>query len=274
LQKLEDKVAVVISNNASDDGTKEYLDGIKSPLVTVVHQETNLGLIGNYRFLINSCVTDYIWVVSDDDFIEDNTIATVLEHVVAKQAGLIHLAWGTAKLCGDELRVVIPGFYGMSALLLPEEGHGACLRLANIDGGGLMFFTANILHAQSAKEALARFSGRADNLAVSIWVACYCSWRRGFIFEKRRCVLGTHDVPRWSALHLRVYFSDMPRVYQELVRIGEKRFVIFRKHVQWISGALIKCIKTEPGRSLQVWGLMPFRLFRFPFKPVRSLDVQ
>lgn len=59
---------MVIWNNASEDGTREYLDSLDEPRITVVHHDENIGTNG-YAQAVKLTSSPYI-VVVDDDVIE------------------------------------------------------------------------------------------------------------------------------------------------------------------------------------------------------------
>ena len=80
--QIQDGVQVYVSNNASTDGTTEYLDGLDYPWITVYHQPKNLG--GAYNQLSGWFVpveTDYIWVIGDDDYLLPNALETLLDAI-------------------------------------------------------------------------------------------------------------------------------------------------------------------------------------------------
>ena len=73
-----DKVAVYVSNNASTDGTKEYLDGLD--WIKVRHNETNLGFAGNVIHGYNlPFKSKFVWIIGDDDYLIPSSISELLE---------------------------------------------------------------------------------------------------------------------------------------------------------------------------------------------------
>ena len=66
------KKVIIVNNNSTDD-TKEYLESIKSELITPVHLEENLGGAGGFYHGIKKAYNeeaDWVWIMDDD------TIAT------------------------------------------------------------------------------------------------------------------------------------------------------------------------------------------------------
>jgi len=80
--QIQDGVQVYVSNNASTDGTTEYLDGLDYPWLTVYHQPKNLG--GAYNQLSAWFIpveTEYVWVIGDDDYLLPNALKTLLDAI-------------------------------------------------------------------------------------------------------------------------------------------------------------------------------------------------
>jgi len=74
----EDKVIVYVSNNASNDGTKEYLDNLD--WIKVRHNDTNLGFSGNVIHGYNlPFESKFVWIIGDDDYLIAGSISELLE---------------------------------------------------------------------------------------------------------------------------------------------------------------------------------------------------
>ncbi len=69
LSGLEDRVSLVIADNASTDGTAELIANFAGnfPRVRVVTQATNLGMDANFRACASAVDGDFFWVMGDDD---------------------------------------------------------------------------------------------------------------------------------------------------------------------------------------------------------------
>lgn len=63
-------VAILVADNASDDGTITALEALAarwhSPSLRVVNGERNTGILGNFRRLVEHCSTDHLLLLSDE----------------------------------------------------------------------------------------------------------------------------------------------------------------------------------------------------------------
>ena len=88
---LIDQVEVIIGNDASSDGTKEYLDQLKTKyqFIKVINHSTNLGLSGNVEALVAEASGEYIWHFGEDDLIIGGAIKKILESISANDPNYI-----------------------------------------------------------------------------------------------------------------------------------------------------------------------------------------
>ncbi|MEJ1236936.1 glycosyltransferase family 2 protein [Chryseolinea sp. T2] len=70
---------LVISDNGSTDGTREYLDSLKDPRIRVYKQEKNLGIDGNLNFLYTTPKSDIAYCLCADDYFNPGALRAVVE---------------------------------------------------------------------------------------------------------------------------------------------------------------------------------------------------
>ncbi len=64
-----DDFEIIVSNNCSCDGTKEYLDQLNQLRIALYHQESTLSMIANWNFLLERAKGTFFLLLSDDDLI-------------------------------------------------------------------------------------------------------------------------------------------------------------------------------------------------------------
>lgn len=73
---------VVVVNNTSTDGTREYLDGLDDPRLEVLHLHENLGGAGGFEHGMAhgyNLGADFVWIMDDDCYPEANALDILLE---------------------------------------------------------------------------------------------------------------------------------------------------------------------------------------------------
>ena len=76
-----DLVEIIVSDNASTTYNlkKIYTLMFDIPNFYYVKQETNLGILKNAYLSINYCHAEYLWILSDDDFLEKEILSVLME---------------------------------------------------------------------------------------------------------------------------------------------------------------------------------------------------
>lgn len=81
--KGHDEIEIFVSDNASTDGTKEYVKNIQKVNSSLKYYRNteNLGMDGNFLNCFRKAQGKYLWMLSDDDSLMKNAVETVL-HVI------------------------------------------------------------------------------------------------------------------------------------------------------------------------------------------------
>ncbi|MBC8226497.1 MAG: glycosyltransferase [Gammaproteobacteria bacterium] len=76
LNQTYKNISIVISDNNSDDNTKEVCENFQDQSIQFkyIKQNIDLGSTGNFVYLYNTCETKYFMWLADDDYIDDNYI--------------------------------------------------------------------------------------------------------------------------------------------------------------------------------------------------------
>ena len=94
-----DEIEIVVSDNASTDGTEKEIAKIKDPRVKYYRNKRNLGIGGNVLKVIERARGDFIFIHWDDEYIELSLIPWLLE--VIKNTKNINQILGTVRQSGE-----------------------------------------------------------------------------------------------------------------------------------------------------------------------------
>jgi len=93
IKGLEDQIEVMISDNCSEDNTQEVVKEFIDRGVPLVYNRNskNLGMDGNFVYCFKNASSKYVWLLGDDDYLVEGTLARLLEIMNSGEYGLIHL---------------------------------------------------------------------------------------------------------------------------------------------------------------------------------------
>lgn len=86
---LADQVRLLVSDNASSDGTFQALCerfAFAFPRLTVVRNDSNLGMTGNFLRLARECATEYLIIMSDEDELLTTELPALVELLARTRA--------------------------------------------------------------------------------------------------------------------------------------------------------------------------------------------
>jgi glycosyltransferase involved in cell wall biosynthesis len=95
-QELE----IIVSDNCSDDNTREIVNSYSDPRLRYVRQERNIGANANFNYCLNHARGDYFLLYHDDDVIDPDMVSVCMEATGGRSDyGLIRT--GTRLIDGD-----------------------------------------------------------------------------------------------------------------------------------------------------------------------------
>jgi glycosyltransferase involved in cell wall biosynthesis len=96
---------MIIADNASTDGTTEYLQSLTDPRIKVYRHETNLGVYRNNHFLFTKAKAPIYVGLCADDYFYPGALRKVVDEwkAVAPEVGLITFNWKHRQMNHDRL---------------------------------------------------------------------------------------------------------------------------------------------------------------------------
>jgi Glycosyl transferase family 2 len=85
---------LLISDNASNAGTRDVVASFTDPRIAYNRSNRNVGMIGNFNRIIELADTEYLMILPDDDLLYPDYLSSVMETLEQFQSvGLVHTAF-------------------------------------------------------------------------------------------------------------------------------------------------------------------------------------
>jgi len=103
---------LIISDNGSTDGSREYLESLSDPRIRVCLQEANLGIFGNLNFLFGKATAPFSYILCADDYFLPGALDRVLRTWQSQETDVAYIRFNFGEnlqkcyLCKYSHRVV------------------------------------------------------------------------------------------------------------------------------------------------------------------------
>jgi glycosyltransferase involved in cell wall biosynthesis len=96
---------MIIADNASTDGTSEYLRSLSDPRIKVFRHDTNIGVYRNISFLFRKATAPIYVALCADDYFYPGGLSKVVEEwrIAGPNVGLITFNWKSRQMKHDKL---------------------------------------------------------------------------------------------------------------------------------------------------------------------------
>ena len=203
-----EEVEVVISDNASPDGTYEkYLKNINHRNICVFEQEKNVGLINNLYTVLQKATGKYSWIIGDDDILYPGIIKHVLKifHDYP-DVGYVFLnhKYVHGNVVTSESVVSCKGGYNKNGLEIFEN----LVRESGFGPG--MFLSANIYLSSKLTEMnrILEANNEKDNMALPLAYSIYCANGAAYLVSEAM-VEDQLEGASWTEQTILVHCRDM-----------------------------------------------------------------
>lgn len=204
---------VLVSDNASTDGTEALVSGYDDPRLRYVRQEANLGANGNFNWLLEHARGEYFLLFLDDDVIDLDFVETCVD-ALARRPGARMVRTGSRTsfdgVLGSEKRNETDG-------LAPAE-----FFLAYFDGRTSIYFCTTLFHTATLRGFGGLHSKHElfeDCVAVTRFVA---SHPRVDVPEAH-ATFRRHDLNRGSSIAIDKWSEDALFLLEEMCRASGDR---------------------------------------------------
>jgi glycosyltransferase involved in cell wall biosynthesis len=87
---------LVVSDDGSTDGSRDYLSSLADPRIRVFRQDKNLGIFGNLNFLFQQARAPLTYILCQDDYFLPESLAAVVAEWARQPAEIAFIAFNRA----------------------------------------------------------------------------------------------------------------------------------------------------------------------------------
>jgi len=227
IQGLESECEVIVSDNCSTDNTAEVIEKWRPVLSTVTlkanRNSENIGAVRNIAYCINMATSKYVWTIGDDDPIQEQTLAYVLQSVSA-QPDLALLILNFSKRDARTNKINFERCFAIENDIISSDGKSVFERcLEERSGSGVSLTTALVYRSDLAQRALQQWSSGLSNLLVQLYWTGFCAFHGSVKVTKDNyleCTGGTHHFIEDKKAFLNLAYVDTPEVFIKLMNLG------------------------------------------------------
>lgn len=251
--EIRSQVELIISDNASTDGTSDFVKSFKkrNELNYTIKYNRNIkneGIVGNFKASVSIAKGEYLWWIGDDD---------------AYKKGMLQIVYAACKKNPSKIFLNHSGFVekpwdnlGFSSALFDIDANDedAPIKLLEYHIGVSMFISANIFKRAYINEIFS--SNVKINLALPLYCTLYC-------LSKGKCeivpdiYIGNHTQDySWHSQWRQVFLFDMPYYVSLMPELGFCKQQYKRVWNANYSDLQYRRIRTKIGQILRYLHLM------------------
>lgn len=234
---FESQCEVLISDNHSNDETPEiiarWVADHGDSGVRVNRNPMNVGAVRNIVYCIEAAKMPHVWVIGDDDIIDDGALRKVIDALEAEpELALLVLNFSSRNARTGRI-LFERCFNGFDEDIVAPNGKATFERfLGTNQWGGLALTTALIYQTELARKALHQWPTGLDNLTVQLFVTAFCAKSgrtaitSGTYLE---CTAGSHHFLEDNRTLFSFHSAQMAEAFANLTRLGYSPALCKRK---------------------------------------------
>lgn len=229
IKGCESDCEILISDNCSTDNTEFVIKKWQAIISNVSFKSNrnnkNIGLMSNITYCINNASSKYLWVIGDDDEIQEKALSYVV-HNLKLYPDLTLLSLNYSRIDIPTGKVVKERNFSVENEEIRTDGKAVIENLSE-NLFGLGFMSAQVYQTEAVQLALQKWPLSVHNLEGQVYWSAFCALKGNVKLTKDVYLVYTCGTNALSnpRLWFRVYYLDLPKVYAKLMEVGySKRF--------------------------------------------------
>ncbi|OUL26462.1 glycosyltransferase [Nostoc sp. RF31YmG] len=228
IKGFEHECEIIISDNCSTDNTQAVIQKWQHTFSDTIFKSNrhshNLGVMPNIAYCFQAATSKYVWVIGDDDPIQDRTLGYVINNLKEHQ-DLALLILNFSWLYVETGQIATERCFTIDNEEIQSDGKAIIEKCLQENFSGLAFMTAQVYRKTAVQQSLQQWSASVNNREAQVYWTAFCATQGSVkvtkdIYLQYAC--GMNSVPE-SKLWFRMRYADLPTVYAKLIEIGYGR---------------------------------------------------
>ncbi|WP_071189453.1 glycosyltransferase family 2 protein [Trichormus sp. NMC-1] len=226
IKGFESECEIIVSDNCSEDNTQEIIKKWQLLLANSTFHNNknseNVGVMKNIAYCIQAATGKYVWTISDDDIIADETIS-YLVNTLKQEPDLTLLILNFS--CRHEVtgELLYQRCYEVDHEQVEHDGKAAFERSIQKHRAGVQLMTAQVYRTELAQSALQKWPDGLKNLDYQVFLTGFCACHGSVKITKDAYLENAFGASHWMVkpkILLKMQYTYSPEVNIKLREIG------------------------------------------------------
>ena len=223
IKDFESECEIFVSDNCSTDNTQEIVKNWQKtlgPTLKYNRNSQNIGLMRNFSTCLQAATSKYVWVIADDDTIQQRTLGYVVQNLKDHpDLSLLSLNFSIRSIPTGE--IVIERAFEIENEEVRTDSKKV-IEHSLAAGWILGLMSGNIYKTEAIKLALQKWPSSPDNAEGQIYWTAFCAAQGSIKITKETYLeyaspMFYQTKPKeWFKRH----YDELPKVYIKLIEIG------------------------------------------------------
>ncbi|WP_088242530.1 glycosyltransferase family 2 protein [Calothrix rhizosoleniae] len=227
IKGFESECEIIISDNRSSDNTQEIIHKWQLHFINDVpfqnnRNHANIGVMRNIAHCINTATSKYLWMIGDDDPIQNRTLAYVINELKQHQE-LSLLTLNFACRYQPTGKIIYERCFAVDKEEVNIDGKAVFQHCLEENHSGIGFLSAQVYRTKIIQNAVAHWPKSVNNMEAQVYWVGYCAAHGSVKVTKEVYLESAFGSSYWMKdpkVLLKMQYIDLPTIYAKIEEIG------------------------------------------------------
>ncbi len=227
IQGFESECEIIISDNRSSDNTQEIIHKWQLHFMNDVpfqnnRNHSNIGVMRNIAHCINTATSKYLWMIGDDDPIQNRTLGYVINQLKQHQE-LSLLTLNFSCRYQPTGKIIYDRCFAIDKEEVNPDGKAVFQHCLEENHSGIGFLSAQVYRTKIIRNAVAHWPKSVNNMEAQVYWVGYCAAHGSVKVTQDVYLESAFGSSYWMKepkVLLKMQYIDLPTIYAKIEEIG------------------------------------------------------